>query len=267
MIWYNVHSMIDARIAPFGLLLLYSVGVVVVAISNGLSFTLLMVLLLLLPLIVLLQREHLALQPMALMSLFGATMLLLLESFATSTGSWYSVSNSLWRGWGGLSLEGILFAFLSTLYLVVLYEYFFDDRVLKGVRYRHGVWRLWVVALLLLLATYVSLFTFLVVTHALAWIVGSLFVTLVLMMLIASPKDPCKLLQKILWYTLFMSPFMFLLELVATVYTVRVYAFTSEYLAVLPWYNATVPLEELILVLLLPGALVLCYELFIDDAC
>jgi len=258
--------MLDLRLVPFTVLLLYSAGIVAVATASGMSFTLLLVLLLLLPLIILLNREQVALAPLSMMVLLGATLLLILEAFARITGSWYSVSPSVWPGWSGITIDAALFSILHTLYIVVLYEYFFDDRAVTGVRYVHRFGRSAVVFLLLLGCSYAVLFLFLEVAFAFTWLLATLLFTTGGVMLLSSPKTPGALFAKIRRFTILMAPISLLLEIVATVYGVRIYAFESDYLATFTWFGAAIPLEEILLVILLPGILAWCYELFIDDA-
>ncbi len=187
---------------------------------------------------------------------------LILDAVAHTTGSWYTVVGSPWRFFG-VTFESALFAFVHTLYFLVLYEFMFDDTKVRALARRRTVP---VVALLVtMLVSSFYLFSVWTVSFAFTWILVLLFVALLGLMWLAHPGDSTTLLQKSALFGLLMLPLSLTFELVALDGGVRVFAFTSEYLATISLVGQTVPVEELVLLVVWPALLAFMYECFIDD--
>ncbi|MFN3692582.1 MAG: hypothetical protein ACK4SL_00610 [Candidatus Paceibacteria bacterium] len=214
------------------------------------------------PLIVLLYETDLPLG--RLLGLVGilSVVVVVLDAVAHTTGSWYTVVGSPWR-FLGVTFESALFAFIHTLYFLVLYEFMFDDTKVRGIARRGVAGMAAVIATLVIAGFY--LFSVWLVTFAFLWMIVLLFVLVLALMWLAHPGNSTHLVNKAFLFGILVYPLSLLFELVAQAGEVRIFAFTNEYLFMVPLAQYAVPVEELLLLILWPTLLVFLYECFIDD--
>ncbi|MCU0678008.1 MAG: hypothetical protein MUF19_00265 [Candidatus Pacebacteria bacterium] len=191
-----------------------------------------------------------------------SVVVLILDAVAHTTGSWYTVVGSPWRLLG-VTFESALFAIVHTLYFLVLYEFMFDDTKVRALSRRRLVPAAALLVTLLVSSFY--LFSVWTVSFAFSWILGLLFIVLLGLMWLAHPGDSTALLQKSVFFGVFMLPLSLMFELIALDGGVRVFAFSSEYLATVTLLGQSVPVEELVLLVVWPALLVFMYECFIDN--
>jgi hypothetical protein len=191
-----------------------------------------------------------------------SVVMIILDAVAHTTGAWYTVVGSPWRLLG-VTFESVLFAVIHTLYFLVLYEFLFDDTRVRGIA-RRKVAAIAAFFLTALIATF-YLFSVWLVSFAFLWVIMLLLVAVVSLMWLAHPGDSKALLSKSIFFGLLVFPLSLLFELIALSGGVRIFAFTSEYVAMVPFFGHTLPLEELFLLILWPTLLVFLYECFIDD--
>jgi hypothetical protein len=156
-----------------------------------------------------------------------------------------------------------LFAFVHTLYFLVLYEYLFDDAQVPSLRVKRL--RAFVAFFVTAVVATFYLFSVWVVSFAFLWVLLLLGVAILGLMWLAHPGNSVALLHKASLFGLLVFPLSLLFELVAMAHGVRIFAFTSEYVGLVSLFGQTVPLEELILLLVWPTLLVFLYECFIDN--
>jgi hypothetical protein len=240
----------------------YTGLVSVTMIAGGYTLSVAILFLCVIPLLVMLYER-----PLQLSSLLGAVgvggvMLVLIAATGQVTGAWYGVVVTSWQ-WAGVSFETILFALVHTLYLLVLYEFFFDDGRGGQSLQRHVLPAMTFLAALCL--TFVYLFAVAQVTFAFAWILmallGVLFVTLAL----SQPRGLWQLLPKVLFFAVVTWPLSFAIELVALWRETQLFAFSSEYLGELTLGGVVIPYEQILLMFVWPFVLAIIYELFVDD--
>jgi hypothetical protein len=244
-------------------LTVYTSLVALVALILGWSLSVSILFLCVIPTIVLLYERPLALSSLLGSLGVGGLMLILIGATGQMTGAWYGVVVSSWQ-WVGISFESILFSLVHTLYLLVLYEFFFDDGRGGQSLKRHVLPVMCFLTALCL--TFLYLFVVLIVSYAFVWmlvaLLGVLFVTLTL----AHPRGLRVLLPKVALFAFFTGPLSMSIELVAILRGSQIFAFSSEYIGELHIGSAAVPYEQLTLLFIWPFILALVYELFIDDA-
>ncbi len=243
-------------------LTLYSAVVALVALVFSWPVPFTLFLLCGVPLVLLVYETDLPLARLLSVVAILAVVVLVLDAVAHTTGSWYTVVGSPWR-FLGVTFESVLFAFVHTLYFLVLYEFLFDDTRVLGLAKKRTAAFVAFLATLVVASFY--LFSVWLVSFAFAWLLGLLFVLLLGLMWLAHPGDSQGLLQKSITFGLLMLPLSLLFELIALDGGVRIFAFTSEYIATLSLVGHSIPIEELLLLLLWPTLLVFLYECFIDD--
>ena len=80
---------------------------------------------------------------------------ILFESIAHVSGAWYSVGEGVFRLFGLIPLESFLLTFVQFVYLVLLHEFFVDDKRLHSVRFDRRRSRLfWLLTSLLIIGLF-----------------------------------------------------------------------------------------------------------------
>lgn len=241
---------------------LYTVAVAIAALAFEWS-TFLALTVLFVPPLLLLAYEKPSLPP----ALFGATVLatlgcLSVAVFGQAGGLWYDLSTATMRPFG-VAPEYFLFALVHTLYTLVLYEFLFDDAEVRPPR--RSLVTSWGMVTAVLLVSLWYLHAVLVVSFAFAWLLLLLLLVLGAVVALSRQRFSASLLRKILVFSTALFPVWLTVELLAMELGVRVYAFPTEYVRLLSIGNATVPVEELVLLWVWPVFTVVLYELFFDD--
>lgn len=221
-------------------------------------------LLVLVPLVVLITQESLHRKMVAWLAVGSFSLSLLISVFAYVNGVWFETSPTELRLFGLVPFEALLASFLHILFYIVAYEYFFDDRIVSAVIKHKSTYKVIITALLALSVGYVFLFSFFLLTYAFAWLIALLSFLFFFAVLLVH-HDRVRLLKRVGVFTLAMLPLSLLYEYVALESNFRFFANVNEYLHTFTVFGQLIPLEELLLVLLVPGMLALFYELFFDD--
>ncbi len=256
--------MINERIVSrFLTLTLYSAVIAIVAIVCTWPMVYVAVLLFGVPVIILLYDTPLPTAKLLISVVLIATVYFVVEYFAQFSGAWYTVTSDTILGFGiPLSVGQLLFGLLHTLYILVLYEYFFDDDRLMPVRWQPI--SLTMVCVLSVLLTAVYLFSVHIVTFAFSWLILLLLGTLLCIGLCT--KDmPITVWRRMVIFSLAVLPLSFIVELLAIAAGIRIFAFSSEYLWTISIVGQVVPIEELLFLLVWPLLAVVMYEAFLDD--
>ncbi len=244
-------------------LTLYSVVVAGVALWAQWPTAFVLFLLCGIPLVVLMYERPLRLGRLLTATAIVATVFLVIDAVGHTTGAWYSIVQSSTRLLG-VSFESVLFAFIHSLYFLVLYEFFFDDGVIKSRRQK--VLLPLVTTFGTVVVSFLYLFSVQLASFSFLWILVVLFSVLVCTLLFMGRGASWAVAEKVFWFAVAVWPLSVLMELVALANGVRVFAFTSEYLTTVTMFGQVVPLEELLLLLIWPMTLAALYECYVDDA-
>jgi hypothetical protein len=243
-------------------LTLYSVVVAGLALWVALPTAFVLFLLCGVPLAVLMYERPLQLGRLLVATALVAVVFVVIDAVAHTTGAWYSIVQSSTRLLG-VSFESVLFAFVHSLYFLVLYEFFFDDGVIQSRRQK--ILLPLMVTLGALVVSFFYLFSVELVSFSFLWILAVLFLVLIVTLLFMARGASGKILEKVFWFAVAVWPLSVLMELVALANGVRVFAFTTEYMATVTLFGQVVPLEELVLLLVWPMTLAALYECYLDD--
>ncbi len=188
-----------------------------------------------------------------------ASVVVILDGLARSTGSWYTIGSLTASPYLGV----ILFAFFHTLYTVVLYEYLFDDSRLRALNRTRMATLAAIVGSLLVGGLYV--FGAVVVSFGFLWLLAALLIMLLGVLLLIPTARAKALVYKDLAFSAVLWPLSVIFEFALLTSGERLFAFQSEYLYSLSLFGTLVPIEEIILLFLWPVVLVILYEGLIDD--
>jgi uncharacterized membrane protein YesL len=189
----------------------------------------------------------------------------LVQLFAYKSGIWYEVSPLNLQVFGGAPVEAYLFSLVHILYFILLYEYFFDDKKSLSI-YKikaRSASSLGLVYALCAGCLYIEPVLF--VRYPFACLVLLVAIFTAFFVLIRRTLPSPALLKKALIFSCVMLPLSLVYEAVLLVTEVRLFANTHEYLGYLEWQGIVLPLEEILLLLLIPFCIVLLYELYLDD--
>ena len=244
-------------------LTLYSVVVAGVGMYASWPVPLVMGLLCGVPLILLWYESRLPLARLSLGILVGGLIILLLEAVAHESGAWYTVTGSAWR-LGGVSVEVALFAFVHVFFYLVLYEYIFDDNTVAARSWRQYQSIMALLAALVITTFY--LYVVWVVSFAFISVITLLFVVILALLILSHRGNTRSLFEKAFFFGLVTFPISLTHELVLVESGVRVFAFMSEYVGTVTLFEQSVPVEEMLLLLVWPILLIILYECLLDDA-
>ncbi len=196
----------------------------------------------------------------------GLGISIMLEGIAHIYGLWYTIGVEEWRLFGLVPLEVMIATILEVLFLVLLYELLFDDRSYQplAARARFGAIAVFGVGFTLLLGLYQWLDFSLFFTHSFLAVLLIAF-TCTIAALSIHHVYSVQFVDRLVYFTsVGMLPGLIALMLSLS-NTHKVYANTPDYLFSFSLYNAYVPLEAVLLVVLLPFFVATAYELYLDD--
>ncbi|MEL6804780.1 MAG: hypothetical protein AAFO91_13470, partial [Bacteroidota bacterium] len=160
----------------------------------------------------------------------------------------------------------IVGAALHVLFFILAYEFWFDDGKTSTRHPMHTFYALALAGVAVALAyAYVYVFSgiFFSYPYALLILVGSV---LFFAVVILTHKARLGVLLRTLGFALAMLPVSLVYEYVIIKNELRFLANSNEYIAVVPVMDIVVPLEELVLILVLPFCIAVLYELYLDNA-
>ena len=192
---------------------------------------------------------------------------ILFESIAHVSGAWYSVGEGVFRLFGLIPLESFLLTFVQFVYLVLLHEFFVDDKRLHSVRFDRRRSRLfWLLTSLLIIGLFqATVFAEFFLSYAFMGMIIGLVLTLAIAA-VSSHRASKKVFEKALLTVVLSIPIFILYEVLALQNVYTVFANTNEYLLSFTVWGSVVPVEKLVQLIIMPLFLVVIYELYFDDA-
>lgn len=199
-------------------------------------------------------------------AVFGAGIAILLEGIAHLYGVWYTLGVDQLRLFGLIPLEVIVSTIIQTLFLVLLYELIFDDGQYTTVKesermYAFGVFGL---SVLSLIGIHQYLLNGIYFSHSYIWIIGIL-VAATLATLAVTHSLTLRFFDRLAMFTLVAFVPLMLSLVVAVANTHKIFAHTNDYLYTISLFGSAVPLEEFLMLLVLPLFVATFYELYLDD--
>lgn len=202
----------------------------------------------------------------AVVALVGAGVGVLLEALAHIYGLWYTAGVNVVKLFGIIPIEGVLAMTLQIVFLTLVYETMFDDGVynLRSVHRRIGLFVGAGIGLVALAGVSIALRNVFFVESVYLWLLTALAFTCFVILYVYRAFS-VQLLDRIILFTLIaIGPLLGAL-LIAVVNVQKVFAFTGEYVYSFSVLGETIPLEEVLLLLILPLLVATVYELYLDD--
>lgn len=213
---------------------------------------------------------HYSAAPSAVLSsvvVFGAGLAVLLEGVAHIYGIWYTLGVDELRLFGLIPLEVIFSTIIQTLFLVLLYEFIFDDGdyTTAKTRVRFISFGVFSLSVLVLLALHQYLLKGIFFTHSYIWILGILVASTLATLAVT------RTLSLRFFDRLFLFAIVACLPLSAGLFlaitnTHKVFAYANDYLFSFMIFGNLVPIEEILLMLAIPLFVATFYEVYLDDA-
>ena len=202
--------------------------------------------------------------PIVLLVTLGVS--LVLEVIAYLNGIWYEISPWGVRVFGLVPAEALLATFAHVLFLIVAYEFWFDDQKTSGAHPVHLSYGLALSGVLLALAlAYVYVFSGIFFVYSYALLIMVVFAVFFVAVALTH-RASWRLLRKATYFALALYPASLLYEYVVLTNDLRFLANTSEYLSTCTFFDLSLQLEELIFILVIPFWVAILYELYLDDA-
>jgi hypothetical protein len=198
--------------------------------------------------------------------LFASSMAVLLESIAHIYGIWYVLGVEEIKLFGLVPLEVLVSSIVQIIFLVLLYEFIFDDGdyAITNLHQRLVSFCLFFGSALLLVVLHIYVLGGVYTQYSYLWIVGIL-VASSLAMLATHKALTLHFFDRLSIFTLYsFIPLGFgLLLSVTNIH--KVFAYQEAYLYSFQFFGSSIPLEEILLVLALPLFVATVYEIYLDD--
>lgn len=220
----------------------------------------------LLPVVLFWYLEKLHTQYIVWLLLITLSVTTFFEVFAYINNLWSELSPFAVRVFGLFPLEVFLISFIHTLYLIVVYEYFFDDKKssLQKVLPHTNYLLAGILSLLALAVSYIYLFPGLVFDQPfLALLVLGAFIFTVAIAIFRNTW--IQVWRKVLFFSLAIFPTSLIYEYVALNNGFRLFNDSNEFIYQLHFFGQLLPLEELVFIFIVPFWVAMVYELYFDD--
>jgi len=248
------------------LLILFSIFAAAILVTANAPILGIAFVLFLAPLIVIWQRVDMRTRLLMPISLIAVSATIVIQSYAYRQGLWYEITPSQLMMFGTGPIESYIFATLLIMYLVVMYEYFFDDHASSFGRSFEKAMQIGVLSVLIAIAFgYVFLSAATVVENGFMILIGFLSFALVAMTSVRYQLLQKNIFRKAFLFTTAMLPISLIAEFVLLSNNIRFYAHFNDYVYVFNFLGHPLPLEEIFLLVLLPMWVVILYELCFDD--
>jgi len=212
---------------------------------------------------------HFTLAPAAVImsvTFLGLGVATIFEGVAHIYGLWYSLGITELRLFGIMPLEMMVALTLQILFMALLYEVLFDDgsytsrsaheRSVFFVAFGLAAWGLIVLHQFLRGGVFVD--------HSYLWLVGSLLGA-AMVMLVLNRHMSVVFLDRLVDFSLIAAVPSALALWLASANVHKVFAFDVAYVGTVTLFGQTLPLEELILLFVLPFFIAVTYEIYLDD--
>jgi len=196
----------------------------------------------------------------------GTGMAVLFEGVAHLYGIWYTIGVDELRLFGLIPLEVICTSIIQTLFLALLYELVFDDGEYSTAHssVRFTSFAVFAIAVVLLIAVHQYLLQGIFFTHSYVWIL-SILVGATIATLAVARSLTLRFFDRLIAFTLVACVPLLLGLFLAIANTHKVFAFQNDYIHTFNFLGSLVPLEEFLLMLVLPFFVATFYELYLDD--
>ena len=199
-------------------------------------------------------------------ALFGFVLTIFLEGIAHMYGLWYSLGVEELKFFGLVPLEVIIASSMQILFLVLVYEFLFDDEEysIAHVRTRYISIGTFFVSTLSLFALHQYVLRGIFLPYSYLWILGILsFSTL---SILATHRGlTIRFFDRLSLFMLCTSIPLGMGLLLAVVNTQKIFASTHEYLFSFTILGSTLPLEEICIIFIMPLFVATFYEIYLDD--
>lgn len=196
----------------------------------------------------------------------GGGLALLLEGVAHIYGIWYTVGISELRLFGLIPIEMIVCTVLQTLFLALLYELIFDDGKYTTARAsdRFVAFCVFCLCVLLLVAIHQYLLQGVFFTHSYLWILGVLTASSIAALAVHRALT-LRFFDRLAGFCMIAVVPMLIGSILSITNTHKVFAHVQDYVYAFTINGSMFPLEELILVLVMPAFVAVFYEIYLDD--
>lgn len=199
-------------------------------------------------------------------SFFAIGLAMLLEGVAHMYGLWYTVGAESTRIFSVVPLEMVVAVGLQVIFLTLVYELVFDDGkyTARSARERFTYFISFAVAVTGLLAMHIYMFDGYLFTYSYVWLLAILAAAS-LTMVILHRAHIVPFLDRFVAFAAIGSGPLLLAAWIGELNVHKVFALETEYLARISIGPVSLPLEELLLVVLIPLVVAVVYELYLDD--
>ena len=264
-ICYNMHSMHRTILLTVTILLYYGLSTWALYLFNaGLLVTALVYYGL--PALVLAQFTLAPTAVLLSVAFLGGGLSLLLQGVAHIYGLWYVPGVDTLRLFGLVPLEQVAATVLESIFLVLLYEVFFDDGqyTVRSAWHRMVFFVFFFVAVLVLLGLHQFILGGVFVNYSFVWVVGIL-VASVLGLLAMHRSLSIRFFDRITDFAV-VAAIPLGLALFVGIHSVSiVFGQNPQYLATVWYFGETVPIEMLALLFVVPFFIGTVYEVYLDD--
>jgi hypothetical protein len=197
---------------------------------------------------------------------FGAGIAILLEGIAHIYGIWYTLGVDELRLFGLIPLEVIFAIILQTLFMVLVYEFIFDDGEYKvsSARIRFSAFGVFSISVFLFIAIHQYLLNGIFFTHSYIWIIGA-FVAATLGALTVQRTLSFQFFKRLCAFTSIAGVPLLMGMFLSVTNAHKLFTYTHDYLYTYTFFGHTLPVEEILLTLTLPFFVATFYELYLDD--
>jgi len=217
------------------------------------------------PLVFLWQRVDLRTRLIPLVAFLAVLATAVVQLYAYAHGLWYEIAPSNVQVFGAGPIESYIFSVTFILYMIVMYEYFFDDKTSR-VRTVYVARIIGLLGIMLAISLgYVYFFAVTVIENAFAVLVAVIGLTLAVMIGWRNFKMRSRILLRAAAFSWAILPVALVCELILLANGIRFFANQQDYIYSIYFFGYLLPLEEIILLLLLPMWVVVVYELLFDD--
>lgn len=245
---------------------LYTLCTALILVWAGASFLVITGVLFSAPIFVLWNRLQLQSHLVPLVATFTLLTTAMIQIYAYKSGLWYELSPLALPVFGGAPFETYLFSVLHILYLILLYEYFFDDghSVKRTKISARGLAMVGVGYAVIIGIIYTN--PIILVSYPFAFLLAFISSLFAVVILVRQTMPTPALFKKAFLFALATLPLSLVYEWIMIENGIRLFANANEYLAYFEINRHVIPIEELLLVLIIPFGLVMLYEMFIDDS-
>lgn len=196
----------------------------------------------------------------------GAGLVVLLEGIAHIYGIWYTIGVDELRLFGLIPVEVFLCTILQTLFLALLYELIFDDGeyTTSKASVRFTAFGVFCLCVLSLIGIHQYLLKGIYFTHSYLWILGIL-VASSLATLAVHRALSVRFFDRLAAFCVVGAGPLLIGVFLSVANTHKVFAHVNDYVYSFTLGGDILPLEELLLVLVMPVFVATFYELYLDD--